>query len=67
MNVDYTNTLVEFNGFLQASEEERKDTLAQLEEAFRNVGFVCITDHSIHLPQAEECFKFPGYAQSWNG
>lgn len=50
--------IVDFGKFLKGSLEDKKDTAAQLDDAFRNVGFVYIKNYGVSLDEVTKCFEW---------
>ncbi|OCL14082.1 Clavaminate synthase-like protein [Glonium stellatum] len=50
--------LVDYGKYLHGSEAEQKEVAAQIDEAFRNVGFVYLTNHGVPQERVDECFEW---------
>jgi isopenicillin N synthase-like dioxygenase len=60
---DSTNgiPIVDFGAFLSGSEEAKEQIAKQLDDAFRDVGFVYLKNHGVSREVVEECFEWVGY------
>lgn len=54
--------LVDFGPFLHGSDDDKKAVAAQIDDAFRNVGFVYLANHGVPGERVDECFKWVGEA-----
>jgi non-heme dioxygenase-like protein len=50
--------VVDFAYFLDGNEVDKKEVSLQIDQAFRDVGFVYLKNHSVPLPKVEECFQW---------
>ena len=50
--------LVDYEKSLHGSEAEQKEVAAQIDEAFRNVGFVYLINHGIPQEKVDKCFEW---------
>jgi len=50
--------LVDYGKSLHGSEAEQKEVAAQIDDAFRNVGFVYLINHGIPQERVDECFEW---------
>jgi isopenicillin N synthase-like dioxygenase len=50
--------VVDFGAFLNGSEEDKKLVARQLDDAFRDVGFVYLRNHGVRKEVVEECFEW---------
>lgn len=50
--------IVDFGKFLYGSDEERKRIAGDIDDAFRNVGFVYLENHGVPKDKVDECFEW---------
>jgi len=50
--------LVDFGQYLHGSEEEKIAAATAIDSAFRNVGFVYLTNHGVPQDAVDECFEW---------
>ncbi|KAF1977268.1 thymine dioxygenase [Bimuria novae-zelandiae CBS 107.79] len=50
--------IVDFGAFLNGGKEEQERVAQQIDEAFRNVGFVYLKNHGVPKEKVEECFEW---------
>jgi hypothetical protein len=50
--------IVDFGAFLKGSKAEKEDVARQLDDAFRNVGFVYLKNHGVAKELVDECFEW---------
>lgn len=53
-----TVPLVDFGNFLHGSPSDRSRIAHEIDEAFRNVGFVYLRNHGIPQSRVDECFNW---------
>ena len=61
---DSTSTIpiVDFGAFLNGSDEAKEQVARQLDDAFRDVGFVYLRNHGVRREVVEECFEWVCHA-----
>ncbi|KAF2657824.1 thymine dioxygenase [Lophiostoma macrostomum CBS 122681] len=50
--------IVDFGAFLHGNEEERADVARQIDDAFRNTGFVYLKNHGVEKEVVDKCFEW---------
>lgn len=50
--------VVDFGAAAKGTMEERGDIARQIDDAFRNVGFVYLKNHGVPKDTVEECFEW---------
>ncbi|KAI9860488.1 MAG: hypothetical protein M1813_006147 [Trichoglossum hirsutum] len=50
--------IVDYGLFLHGGDEDKRKVAAQIDEAFRTVGFVCLVNHGIEQAKVDECFEW---------
>ncbi|KAH0541396.1 hypothetical protein FGG08_004160 [Glutinoglossum americanum] len=50
--------IVDYGSFLHGSNEDKRKVAAQIDDAFRTVGFVCLVNHGIEQAKVDECFEW---------
>ncbi|KAF2500370.1 thymine dioxygenase, partial [Lophium mytilinum] len=50
--------VVDFGKFLTGTAEEKKEVASEIDEAFRNVGFVYLKNHGVDKKRVDECFEW---------
>ena len=50
--------IVDFGKFLSGGKEEKEDVGRQIDDAFRNVGFVYLKNHGVDKKKVESCFEW---------
>jgi isopenicillin N synthase-like dioxygenase len=50
--------IVDFGKFLSGTREQQKEIALQIDDAFRNVGFVYLKNHGVAKDKVEECFSW---------
>jgi isopenicillin N synthase-like dioxygenase len=50
--------LVDFGTFLTGSQEQKEQVAKEIDDAFRNVGFVYLRNHGVSKERVEECFAW---------
>jgi isopenicillin N synthase-like dioxygenase len=53
-----TIPIVDLGKFLNGTEAEKKEIAHQIDEAFRNIGFVYLKNHSVPANTVDECFQW---------
>lgn len=54
--------IVDFAQFLNGSAQDRKAIAAQIDDAFRKVGFVHLKNHGVPEEKVEACFDWVGFS-----
>ncbi|KAF2760857.1 thymine dioxygenase [Pseudovirgaria hyperparasitica] len=49
---------VDFGKFIHGSPSEKKEVAVQIDDAFRNIGFVKLTNHSVPKDMVQKCFDW---------
>ena len=52
--------IIDFDLFLNGTDEQKGTTSAQINDAFHNVGFVYLTNHGVPREKVDECFQWVG-------
>lgn len=50
--------IVDFGKFLTGNAEQQKQIASEIDDAFRNVGFVYLKNHGVDKQRVEECFEW---------
>ncbi|KAH0559112.1 hypothetical protein GP486_004324 [Trichoglossum hirsutum] len=50
--------IVDYGLFLHGDDEDKRKLAAQVDDAFRTVGFVCLVNHGIEQAKVDECFEW---------
>jgi isopenicillin N synthase-like dioxygenase len=50
--------IVDFSKFLNGEKEEKEFVARQIDDAFRNAGFVYLKGHGVPKETVEECFEW---------
>ncbi len=50
--------IVNFGKFLDGGEEEKKQAAQEIDDAFRNAGFVYLKGHGVNKDLIKECFEW---------
>src|SRR5438552_1584233 len=50
--------IVDYGSFLHGLDDDKRRVAAQIDEAFRAVGFVCLVNHGIEKAKVDECFEW---------
>jgi len=50
--------IVDFAHAISGTKEEKEHVARQIDDAFRNVGFVYLKNHSVPLDLVAECFEW---------
>jgi isopenicillin N synthase-like dioxygenase len=51
-----TVPIIDFAPFLNGDAAEKAQVAEELDEAFRNVGFVYLRNHGVEMERVERCF-----------
>jgi isopenicillin N synthase-like dioxygenase len=56
--------IVDFGKFQSENYGDKREVALQIDEAFRNVGFVYLKNHSVPLSIVEECFRWVNFFET---
>lgn len=60
MKSDSTIPLIDFDRFLNGSDDDRRSVASKIDAAFRSVGFFYLGNHGIAEDKVDECFRWVG-------
>ena len=56
-----TIPIVDFAPFITGSRQDQIKTAAEIDEAFRDVGFVYLQNHGVPTEKVEQCFQWVSF------